>query len=112
RLETREEVLSFLLRWLVSHILVDDRRLAKAVLALEAEVPPDDVAGPPQLGAPQADLAPLLELIEDLYQRHARSKLALSRELTDNRRAAAALSRQRHYREFILRLAMSFINLP
>lgn len=109
--ETKEEVLGFIVSWLVSHILIDDRNLAKAVLTLEAEASLPTVEHP-RRNETQADVAPLVALIDDLYHRHARSTLALSRELAENRRVAEALTRQRKYRGFILRLAMSFINLP
>jgi diguanylate cyclase (GGDEF)-like protein/PAS domain S-box-containing protein len=54
----------------------------------------------------------LVDIISDLYDRQARAAVQLNRELAEHQRAESALSRQREYREFILQLAMSFINLP
>ena len=109
--ESSENILSFVVRWLVSHILVEDRGLARSVRGREPETSPGDALKLPD-EVSQTDTAPLIELINALYDRHARTTIALSRELADNRRAASALSRQHEYREFILQLAMSFINLP
>lgn len=109
--ESLKDVLSFIVRWLVTHILVEDLAMARAVRErpIGATESVTIHERPDRAGS---EVSQLIALIDDLYHRHALGTIALSRELADNRRAALALTRQQDHRAFILRLSMSFINLP
>jgi diguanylate cyclase (GGDEF)-like protein/PAS domain S-box-containing protein len=93
------ETLQQLARWLASY------------LAQTINYDPADAASPTSK-APETDRAQLLEALCDLQACHVRNTARLLRQLQVPQPAGTALERQRAYREFILRLAVSFINLP
>jgi PAS domain S-box-containing protein/hemerythrin-like metal-binding protein len=85
-----EETLDFLVRWLVSHILEADRRLAHVVLAMRAGM---------TLGAAQAEAAvrmsdttrAMMDIILSVYGALSRNSLRLMRELAERKNAEEQL---------------------
>ena len=106
-----DETLGFLARWLASHILESDRYMACVVRATErglrgelAHAQAKEEMG----GATRV----LIDIILSIYATLSGNTLRLMRELLAHRQVDEALGRELEYRALILRLAMSFINLP
>ena len=105
------DTITFLARWLIAHILESDQRMAFAVQA-RLERLPSDLARVRAQERMHHSTQVMVETILELYGRHASAALQLKQELTAHQHAKAALKRQQAYRSLIMRLGMSFINLP
>ena len=85
-----EAILSFLTRWLASHILENDRFLAKLVLAMQSGMP---IEAAKQQAAVQmgGSAKALIEIILSIYDKLSTNTLHLMRELGDRKQAEANL---------------------
>lgn len=92
-----EEVLAFLVRWLVAHLLESDGYLATVVTAIQQGKTADEAFVLAE--ASKRDAAKvLIEIIRSIYAAHSRNALRLTRTLSDQRQAAEsalAISHQR-----------------
>ena len=113
--EVAEVLLEFLARWLASHILESDRRMAYTVQAIDAGHSLD-------VAKQRADMAmagstrSLIDIILSIYGSLSTNTLRLMREIHAHKQATAALlaqlNRQNQYQELLLHLSSTFINVP
>ncbi|MDG3064305.1 bacteriohemerythrin [Thauera mechernichensis] len=105
------ETLEFLVRWLAAHILQADRYMALVVRARQRGMAGESAhawAREQMSGTARA----LTDIILEMYAAHSHNTVSLIRELAAHRQSDVALERQQAYRNLILRLAISFVNLP
>ncbi|HRQ55915.1 MAG TPA: EAL domain-containing protein [Azoarcus taiwanensis] len=105
------DAVTFLARWLMAHILEADRRMAFEIQARRAGLP-EELASVRAQEMMRHSTQIMVDTILELYGRHAVTTLQLKQELLAHRSARDTLKRQDAYRALILRLGMSFINLP
>jgi len=84
------EILAFLTRWLVAHILENDRYLAMIVLAMQAGIPLE-TAKQQADGQMQGTTRTLIDIIQSIYESLSTNTLALMRELVERRRDQESL---------------------
>ena len=89
-----EEILSFLTRWLASHILENDRYMAKLVLAMQSGLALD-AAKQQAIAQMGGSTKVLIEIILSIYDNLSTNTLQLMRELGERKHAEASL-RQAH----------------
>ncbi|AXS79733.1 bacteriohemerythrin [Dechloromonas sp. HYN0024] len=84
--EVADEALSFLARWLASHILEFDRNMAYTVLAIQAGLSPDAAKqqAKEQMGG---TTRALIDIILSIYATLSNNTLRLMRELSEHRQA-------------------------
>jgi diguanylate cyclase (GGDEF)-like protein/hemerythrin-like metal-binding protein/PAS domain S-box-containing protein len=109
--ELAEEALSFLARWLASHILESDRHMAHVVFALQEGLDIDAAkvrAAERMSGSTRL----LIDIILSIYGTLSSNTLHLMRELKTRQKFEQQVAHQEHYRALLLELSTSFINLP
>jgi len=109
--ELADEALGFLARWLASHILEGDRHMAYVVKALQKgmDMKAAKVAAKEGMGGSHRVL---IEIILSIYSTLSTNTLNLMRELQSHTSYQNKITYQDHYRELLIELATSFINLP
>ncbi len=85
-----EDVLKFLTHWLVFHILEEDMRLAKVVLAVQAGASVEDAKTTADR-AMRGAMRTLIDSLLTMYDSLAASSLELSREIINRQKAEARL---------------------
>ena len=113
--DVADSLLDFLARWLASHILESDRRMAYTVQALQTGL--DLQAAKQQADALMAgSTRTLIDIILSIYGSLSSNTLRLMREIHEHKQATAArqASEHRHsqYQQLLLDLSTTFINLP
>ncbi|GEM_PF-1369654 len=99
--EVAEEALSYLTRWLASHILESDRHLAYIVLALESGLSPEAARARADLQMAGATRN-LTEIILNIFGKLSANTLQLKQEIARHREANAALAQESEKnREFL-----------
>jgi diguanylate cyclase (GGDEF)-like protein/PAS domain S-box-containing protein/hemerythrin-like metal-binding protein len=85
-----EEILAFLTRWLASHILETDRRMAMVVQAMQSGMLPNaaKLYAEEQLNG---TMRVLIDIILSTYGKHVTNTLHLMREIADRRQTEVAL---------------------
>ncbi|MBU1657721.1 bacteriohemerythrin [bacterium] len=109
--ELADEALGFLARWLASHILETDRYMAHIVVALQEGFDIDravEHAKEKMSGSGRI----LIEIILSIYGTLSSNTLQLMRELKNHQHYEQQLAYQDQYRQLLLELSSSFINLP
>ncbi|MDR1995963.1 bacteriohemerythrin [Azonexus sp.] len=98
---TAEEALSYLTRWLASHILESDRHMAYIVLALESGLAPEAARAQAERQMTGATRV-LTEIILNIFAKLSANTLQLKQEITKHHKADAALARESEKnREFL-----------
>ena len=113
--DVADSLLDFLARWLASHILESDRRMAYTVQAMQTGL--DLQAAKQQADALMAgSTRTLIDIILSIYGSLSSNTLRLMREIHEHKQATAArqASEHRHsqYQQLLLDLSTTFINLP
>lgn len=106
-----DEALSFLSKWLASHILDTDRHMAYIVIALQNGDTLEDakvVAKDKMNGSSSI----LIDIILSTYNALSSNTLNLMRELKTHRVYENQMSYQEEYIKLLLNLSTSFVNLP
>lgn len=86
--DVAEQTLSFLVRWLVSHILESDRFLASVVKAKQQGLTTDEALSVAQTSMQDAS-GVLMSIIRSMYVSHSLNTLRLAREVSEQRQVAA-----------------------
>ncbi|MCK9490574.1 MAG: bacteriohemerythrin [Sulfurimonas sp.] len=106
-----DEALGFLAKWLASHILDTDRRMAYIVFAVqdglsieEAKVQAEDkMSGSSRL---------FIDIILSIYSTLSSNTLKLMRELKSHQAYEKKVAYQEEYRQLLINISTLFINLP
>lgn len=109
--EIADEALKFLAKWLASHILESDRYMSHIVVALEEDMNIDDAkeyAKEKMSGSSKI----LIEIILSIYSTLSENTLHLMREIKSHTMYENKIIFQDKYRELLIELSTSFINLP
>ncbi|WP_018952504.1 EAL domain-containing protein [Thioalkalivibrio sulfidiphilus] len=106
-----DDLLEYLARWLASHRLTSDLYMTTRVRAREEGLSASEAHARANEQLTGVDRR-LINAIQDLSVSRARSTVLLRRERESRHKLDEALKRQQTYREFIIRLAVSFVNLP
>jgi diguanylate cyclase (GGDEF)-like protein/hemerythrin-like metal-binding protein/PAS domain S-box-containing protein len=106
-----EEVIIFLVKWLVSHILDDDRHLAYIVFALQKG---ESLHEAKNSAKEQMSVSNhlLIDIILSIYSALSTNTISLMAELKVHRIFEKKMKYQENYRKLLLNLSASFINLP
>ena len=106
-----DEVLTFLVDWLVSHILKTDRKMAYTILALERGL---DIISAKKDAEEKLSGANnvLIEIILSIYSILSSNTLELMKELKQHQKYEETILFQDKYLQLFLELSSSFINLP
>ncbi|WP_294961393.1 bacteriohemerythrin [Sulfurimonas sp.] len=109
--ELASEAIEFLVKWLASHILESDREMSYIVFALqdgnsieEARMISDDKVN--------NSSTLLTDIIISIYSAFSSNTLSLMRELKAHKNFEKKVEYQEEYRQLLLNLSTSFINLP
>lgn len=109
--ELADEALKFLAKWLASHILESDRYMSHIVFGLKEGLNIDDAkehAKEQMSGSSKI----LIEIILSIYSTLSENTLHLMREIKSHARYENKIAFQDKYRELLIELSTSFINLP
>jgi len=109
--ELADEALGFLAKWLASHILDTDRHMAYIVFAIQDSKSLEEakvVASEKMNGSSRL----LINIILSIYSTLSSNTLSLMRELKAHRVFERKVNYQEEYRQLLLNLSTSFINLP
>jgi len=109
--ELADEALGFLAKWLASHILDTDRRMAYITFAMqdglnikEAKVQAEDkMSGSSRL---------FIDIILSIYSTLSSNTLKLMRELKSHQMYEKKMQYQEEYRQLLINISTLFINLP
>ena len=102
----------YLSKWLVAHIIDTDRSLAHFAVAKKSGLTDAEALLNVQYSTKKESTQKLIALIDDLYVKNVSSRIQNIREINALHHTNDSLNRQHAYRELILQVAMSFINLP
>jgi diguanylate cyclase (GGDEF)-like protein/hemerythrin-like metal-binding protein/PAS domain S-box-containing protein len=109
--ELADDALKFLAKWLASHILENDRYMSHIVVALEEGLTIHDAkerAKEKMSGSSKI----FVEIILSIYSTLSENTLHLMREIKSHTLDENKIVFQDKYRELLLELSTSFINLP
>ncbi len=104
------EALTYLTRWLASHILEADRRMAYIVHALEAGLPPEAARARAERQMTGATRA-LTEIILNTFAKLSVNTLQLKQEIAERRQADAALARASEKNRVLLQNASDGVHI-
>ncbi|WP_168926766.1 EAL domain-containing protein [Nitrincola schmidtii] len=107
-----KHALEYLAEWLILHIVDADRYMAHVMQSKIAGLSDQAALALANEKIRSHENQTLLRLISDLYVKNAFSRIQNIHEIDEQQRTNTALKRQQSYREFILQLAVSLINLP
>ncbi|MFT7004115.1 MAG: diguanylate cyclase (GGDEF)-like protein/hemerythrin-like metal-binding protein [Sulfurimonas sp.] len=110
-LELGEETIVFLVKWIAKHILEDDRYISYVVFALQdgqtleeaKSIAKNNMTGIPRI---------LTDIIISAYSTLSSNTLSLMRELNTHIILDKKTKFENEYRQLVLNLSTSFINLP
>lgn len=110
--QVARHTLEYLAEWLVLHIIDADRYMAHVMRSKIAGLSDQEALTSANEKIRTHENQTLLKLISDLYVKNAFSRIQNIREIDEQQKTNTALQRQQAYRELILQLAVSLINLP
>jgi len=105
------EALSYLVNWLATHILETDRQMSYIVLAIEDGLSIEE-AKAFALEKMSGSNRFLIDLVLSIYTTLSSNTLSLMRELKVHNDFEKKIRYQKKYRQLLLNLSASFINLP
>jgi len=110
-IEIIEDALEFLANWLASHILETDREMAYTVAAMQEGMVLEEAKKSAKERMNDSSHA-FIEIILNIYATLSQNTLKLIKELQLNKKYDDAFVYEYKYRELLLELSTSFINLP